>query len=73
MNKTLEAMLRGYLLFDVNGKRYLTYNAAKAARVATIGSVKFIGWHVVKGWVCFYYRGNTTEMPLLQKQGVRND
>ena len=56
MNKTLEALLRGYLFFDVNGKKFLTYNAAKAERVATTGDVEFKGWHIFKGWRCFYLR-----------------
>lgn len=60
MNKTLEALLRGYLFFDVNGKKFFTYNAARAERVATVGDVEFIGWHIFKGWRCFYktVRGN---------------
>lgn len=61
MSKTIEAFLRGYLLFEVNGKKFLTYNAAKAECVATTGYVEFIGWHIVKGWICFYMRGTTVK------------
>jgi hypothetical protein len=56
MNKTLEAWLRGYFLFRVNGVRYGRYNAALAARKATEGNVQFDGLHLFKGWVCFFLR-----------------
>ena len=56
MNKTLEALLRGYLFFKVNERFFLTYKSAKAERVATTGAVEFIGWHIFKGWRCFYKR-----------------
>jgi hypothetical protein len=54
MNKTLEAFLRGYLFFDVNGKKFFTYNAAREERVRTVGDVEFKGWHIFKGWRCFF-------------------
>lgn len=54
--KNLEALLRGYLFFKVNGKFFLAYSTAKAARVATTGNVEFVGWHIFKGWRCFFKR-----------------
>tara|TARA_R110000803_G_scaffold163913_1_gene227648 strand:+ start:25931 stop:26185 length:255 start_codon:yes stop_codon:yes gene_type:complete len=59
MNKTLEAGLRGYILFDVNGARFLRYNSALAQRKATEGNVEFNGLHIFKGWQCFFVRFNT--------------
>ena len=56
MNKTLEALLRGYVLFDVNGKRFFRYNSALAQRKATTGDVEFKGLHVFKGWTTFFLR-----------------
>ena len=56
MNKTLEAWLRGYVLFRVNGKYFLRYNTARAARVETQGAVVFDGLHIFKGWQCFFLR-----------------
>lgn len=53
--KSLEALLRGYLLFRCDGKRYLTYARAKAVMPET-GPASFDGWHVVNGWRCFYQR-----------------
>ena len=56
MKQALEAWIRGYFLFRVNGKYFLCYNTAKAARVATQGSVIFDGLHILKGWRCFFIR-----------------
>ena len=59
MNKTIEALLRGYVLFDVNGKRFLRYNTALAERKAIPGNVEFNGLHIFKGWRCFFARFTT--------------
>jgi hypothetical protein len=56
MNKSFEALLRGYILFSVNGKRYMLYNSALEARKAIDGDVYFKGWHILKGWLGFYQR-----------------
>lgn len=56
MNKTLEALLRGYILFRVNGRTFFRYNTAKAARVAINGDVHFKGLHIIKGWRTFFLR-----------------
>jgi hypothetical protein len=56
MNKTLEALLRGYVRFDVNGKRFWRYKTALAERKATIDDVCFAGRHIFKGWRIFYLR-----------------
>ena len=56
MNKTLEALLRGYIFFDVNGARFYKYNSALARRKETTGDVYFKGWHIFKGWRGFYER-----------------
>jgi hypothetical protein len=57
MNKSLEATLRGYLFFSVNGKIYMLYNSALQARQAIDGDVYFKGYHIFKGWRGFYQRG----------------
>lgn len=58
-NKTIEAALRGYVVFEVNGKRYWSYNKALVARKQfTSGPVYFKGLHIFKGWRTFYYRSN---------------
>jgi hypothetical protein len=56
INKSLEALLRGYILFDVNGKRFHDYNSALAERKSIDGNVKFDGFHIIKGWQYFYVR-----------------
>ena len=54
--KTLEAIIRGYILFDVNGKRFLRYNTALSCRKNTTGAVYFKGYHIFKGWIGFFER-----------------
>jgi hypothetical protein len=56
MNKNIEAIARGYVYFDVNGKRFYKYNDALAERKSIQGDVEFNGFHVFKGWRCFYFR-----------------
>ena len=63
MNKTIEAWLRGYILFCVNGKYFLRYNTARDARVATTGDVIFDGLHIFKGWRVFFIRSSVKAMP----------
>ena len=63
MNKTLEALLRGYVLFDVNGQRFYRYNTALTQRKSIIGDVEFKGWHLFKGWRVFYLRVTTKAKP----------
>lgn len=58
MNKTIEAILRGYVLFRVNERHFFLYNSALAARKAVKGDVDFIGLHIFKGWQTFYLRVN---------------
>jgi hypothetical protein len=60
MNKTLEAILRGYLFFQVNDKYFLTYTPAREHRKTLSDSkikrdINFKGYHIFKGWVTFYY------------------
>jgi hypothetical protein len=57
MSKTLEAIVRGYLFFRVNGRYFLTYKPAQKYRTTiTKGSIEFEGYHVWKGWTGFFYR-----------------
>ena len=57
MNKTLEAMLRGYIFFRVNDKYFMTYAPAQRYRTTiTKGLIKFEGYHIWKGWTGFFYR-----------------
>jgi hypothetical protein len=56
MNKTLEALIRGYVRFDVNGKRFWRYNTALKERKSTEGNVDFAGFHIFKGWRMFFFR-----------------
>jgi hypothetical protein len=57
MNKTLEAMLRGYLFFRVNDKYFATYTPAQRYRTTIeTGELSFDGYHILKGWRCFFYR-----------------
>ena len=58
ISKNTEALLRGYVLFKVNGKRFSNYEDARAERVRITEAnqpVEFSGWHVIKGWRWFYY------------------
>lgn len=59
INKTLEALLRGYVLFRVNERYFLLYNSARSARLAITGDVAFDGLHIFKGWRCFFARFET--------------
>ena len=57
MNKTIEALLRGYILFTVNGKLFFTYNGALSVQKTTTMEgmpVLFTGLHILKGWRCFF-------------------
>jgi hypothetical protein len=58
MKKTIEAWLRGYVLFRVNEKWFLTYGRALAYRKAVPDDhdVSFAGWHLFKGWRFFFVR-----------------
>ena len=57
MNKTLEAMLRGYLFFRVNDKYFMTYSPAQRYRTTIeTGKLSFEGYHIWKRWQGFYYR-----------------
>lgn len=59
MNKTLEALLLGYVEFRVNDKAYLTYNGAnKACEGAS--NVHLKGLHFYKGWRSFLIRMEIT-------------
>jgi hypothetical protein len=55
MRKSIEAVLRGYLLFRCDGRYYLTYGRARASVPAT-GTTALDGWHIIKGWRGFYLR-----------------
>jgi hypothetical protein len=58
ISKNTEARLRGYVFFNVNGKRFWNYEDARAERVRITDAnqpVEFSGWHVLKGWQWFYY------------------
>lgn len=54
--KTIEAILRGYLFFRVNGERFWLYNNAREKRKSINGNVAFEGYHIWKGWTGFFYR-----------------
>jgi hypothetical protein len=56
MNKTIEAFVRGYLFFDVNGKKFLLYHRAVSYRKTIDGNLLFKGWHIFKGWQGFFER-----------------
>jgi hypothetical protein len=58
ISKNIEALLRGYVLFKVNGKRFSNYEDARAERVRITDAsqpVEFKGLHIFKGWQWFYY------------------
>lgn len=63
MIKNIEALLRGYVLFDVNGKRFWTYTYAHQKCIEiTTGYVNFRGWNIwylfskYGSWRSFYIR-----------------
>jgi hypothetical protein len=56
MNKTLEAIFRGYVRFRVNDQYFNTYIPAQKHRTTITGPVSFEGYHIVKGWRGFFYR-----------------
>ena len=70
MNKTLEAILRGYLFFRVNDKYFITYTPAQQYRkTITKGLIAFEGYHIVKRWRGFFYR---IESPTVKKESYDN-
>ncbi len=63
MNKTLEAILRGYLFFRVNDKYFMTYTPAQQYRkTITKGLIKFEGYHIWKRWQGLFYRIENPDM-----------
>ena len=57
MNKTLEAIVRGYLFFRVNDKYFMTYTPAQQYRKSIeTGELYFEGYHIWKRWQGFFYR-----------------
>ena len=70
MNKTLEAMLRGYLFFRVNDKYFMTYTPAQRYRTTIeTGKLSFEGYHIWKKWQGFFYR---IENPVIKKESYDN-
>ena len=58
--KNIEAALRGYVLFRVNGIMFFLYSMALRQRKATLGNVEFTGLHIFKGWRTFFIRTGDT-------------
>ena len=56
MNKTVKALLLGYIYFDVNGEKFYTYNKALEKRKKIKGNVYFDGFNIFLGWRTFYLR-----------------
>jgi hypothetical protein len=58
INKSLEALLRGYILFDVNHKKFWLYNAAldKRKQLSKNGdAILFKGFNILKmKWLNFF-------------------
>ena len=70
MNKTLEAMLRGYLFFRVNDEYFMTYTPAQRYRTTIeTGELSFEGYHIWKRWQGFFYRMNN---PLIKEESYDN-
>lgn len=58
MNKSLKALLLGYIFFRVAGRTFFRYNSARAY-MGTIPKpipVSINGFCIFKGWRCFYLR-----------------
>ena len=66
MNKTLEAILRGYVLFRVNNETFFRYNTAREKRLSITTSVSFEGYHIIKGWTGFFYRVENPQYNMLR-------
>jgi hypothetical protein len=57
LNKSFNALLRGYVLFKVNDKIYFSYNKANNSIKNIIGNVDFIGFSIYRlRWLGFYTR-----------------
>lgn len=57
INKSVEALLRGYIFFDVNGEIFWLYNSASERRKSIkSGRLLFKGFSIFKGWRGFYER-----------------
>lgn len=67
MNKSLEAFLRGYVIFKVNDKRFYLYNTAVEylESLPKDTAAEFAGLHVIKGYRCFYLRLTFEQGPTL--------
>jgi hypothetical protein len=58
-NRSLKALLLGYVLFKINDRYFLTYNSAHKSKVTvqtmSHTSVKFSGWNIfLLSWRCFF-------------------
>lgn len=60
MHKSIEVLLRGYIVFRVNGEKFYLYHRAKKKRLSlclnTHTNISFEGYHIFKGWTGFFYR-----------------
>ena len=62
MNKSFEAILKGYVYFDVNGKRYYNYidaNERAEMFIKIDHDITFLGFNILKGWKTFYTHTST--------------
>ena len=65
MNKTLQHALKGYFLFNVNGKNFKTYGGALKASESVFGDIILKGHHITRGSEILYEKSGT---PLWNKQ-----
>jgi hypothetical protein len=59
--------MRGYLLFDVNGRKFLTFGSARRAYQAEPGDACLNAWHCLKGW-----RGIKLKASIRRELGIRS-
>jgi hypothetical protein len=60
-NKSVQALLLGYVVFKVNGKLFLNYTKARNYRLVlaagTKENINFNGWNIFQTtWKCFFKR-----------------
>lgn len=59
----VEAVLKGYLYFNVNGQTFFRYTDARAHKnmlKADDYPISFTGYHIRRGWESFYIYAKVT-------------
>lgn len=68
MNKSLEGLLRGYVFYTVNERKFYLYNSALKYKSSLEGGIIFNGFSIIKGTRCFYLEFEPTKFEQIPKE-----